>query len=217
MTIQVDVSGDYACFTRPELHVERVSYPCITPSAARGLIESVFWHPGLSWQVDRILVLNEIDYIDIRRNEVKSKALRTTAASAMKGGKKEIGISASDDIQQRASRVLRNVHYIINYHFEMTDKASPSDNPGKFQDIAKRRLRKGQCFHQGYLGCREFPARLELSEGSAAESAYAGETVDLGYMLYDLDYTNRENIEPMFFHAMMRGGIIDVAGCEVLR
>ena len=139
MSVKMEVWGDYACFTRPEMKTERVSYDVPTPSAARGMLESVYFHPGLRWHIDRIYVLNPIRFTNVRRNEVKSKIL-ASAAMAEANGKARSYIVASEDIQQRAAMMLRDVRYVIEAHFTMTDQANPSDNPGKFQDIVKRRL-----------------------------------------------------------------------------
>lgn len=217
MAIQLEVWGEYACFSRPELKVERVSYDVITPSAARGLLEAVYWHPGLRWQIDRIHVLNQIRFTNIRRNEVKSKILASNVRSVMTGGQNALFVSTQEDIQQRAAMVLRDVHYIIEAHFTMTENASASDNPGKFQDIVKRRLASGQCYHQPYFGCREFPAQFNRYHGEQVSSYYEGKEQDFGYMLYDLDYSDPQNIQPMFFRAVMKNGVIDLTDCEVVR
>ena len=158
----MEVWGDYACFTRPEMKVERVSYDVPTPSAARGMVESVYFHPGLAWRIDRIYVLSPITFTNLRRNEVKSKILSSSVRTAMTGGQAPLYIAASEDIQQRAAMMLRDVHYVIEAHFDMTDRANASDNPGKFQDIVTRRLRKGACYSQPYLGTRECTAHFGL-------------------------------------------------------
>ena len=167
MAIQMEVWGKYACFSRPEMKVERVSYDVMTPSAARGILEAVYWHPGLRWHIDRIHVINPIQFTNIRRNEVKSKISAQNVRSVMLGGNRPLYINTAEDIQQRAATVLRDVHYVIEAHFTMTERASAGDNPGKFQDIVKRRLSAGQCYHQPYFGCREFPVRFrQYEEGS---------------------------------------------------
>ena len=211
----MEVWGDRALFTRPEMKVERVSYDVPTPSAARGMLEAVYYHPGLVWHIDRIFVMNPIQFTNIRRNEVDVKILASDLRNAAQGGTKPLGIATANSIQQRAALMLRNVHYVIEAHFDMTDKAQPSDNPGKFQDIIKRRLRKGQCFSQPYLGCRECTAHFRLWEGGEIETVQ--ETRDLGYMLYDMDYSNPISITPMFFRAKMVNGVIDVSNCEVVQ
>ncbi|WP_434309822.1 type I-C CRISPR-associated protein Cas5c [Hominifimenecus sp. rT4P-3] len=217
MSVRVEVWGDYACYSRPEMKAERVSYDCMTPSAARGILEAVYWHPGLTWRIDRIYVLSPIQFTNIRRNEVKSKISARNVQAVMNRGAGMLYIATSDDIQQRASMVLKDVHYIIEAHFEMTDQANASDNPGKFQDIIKRRLKRGQCYHTPYLGCREFPARFRLYEGEEILTAYPDSDRELGYMLYDLDYRDPENIQPMFFRATLEKGVLDVRDCEVVR
>lgn len=216
MAIRIEVWGKDACFTRPEMKTERVSYDVITPSAARGIIESVYYHPGLKWKIDRIYVLNEIKFTNIRRNEVKSKLLASNALSIANGTSKTPYMVTSNSIQQRAAMMLQNVHYVIEAHFDMVpEKAAPSDNPGKFQDIVKRRLRRGQCYSQPYLGCRECTAHVRLWEGEDIPTN--GETRDLGWMLYDMDYTDPQHIQPMFFRAKMVDGVIDLTDCEVVR
>lgn len=215
--VRIRVWGDYALFSRPELKVERCSYDVMTPSAARGILEAIYWHPGMRWQVDRICVVNPIQFTSIRRNEVKSKALATSALSVMNGGNKLLYISSKEDIVQRAAIILRDVEYVVDAHFEMTDKASVDDNPGKFKDIVMRRLRRGECYHMPYFGCREFPAHFELYEGDSVETAYDGQEKELGYMLYDFDYSDPQNITPMFFRAVLRDGILDLKDCEVVR
>lgn len=210
MPVRVEVRGEYALFTRPEMKTERVSYDVMTPSAARGILESIFWHPGMVWVPDRIHVCAPIRFTNIRRNEVKSTISARSAKTAMERGRGELYIATSEDIQQRAAMVLRDVHYIIDAHFEMTDKANESDNPGKFQDIIKRRLRNGQCYSQPYLGCREFPAKVSLFEGiPPCPEELKGEK-ELGYMLWDMEYTDPENIRPLFFRAVLRNGVLTV-------
>ena len=217
MGFQIEVWGQNACFTRPEMKVERVSYDVITPSAARGLLEAIYWHPGMKWVIDRIHVLHPIRFQNIRRNEVKSVTSGSAVRSMMNGGKAPY-IAAKEDIQQRASMILVNVKYVIEAHFEKTERASPADNEGKFTDIIRRRLERGQTYHQPYFGCREFPAFFREWDGRTVRTApeLAGER-DLGYMLYDMDYTDRENIQPMFFRAVLRDGVLDLGKCEVLR
>ncbi len=216
--VKVHVWGDYALFSRPELKTERYSYDVITPSAARGILDAVYWHPGMRWVIDKIYVKNPICFTSVRRNEVKSKILASNVLQAYNGADKPLYISAREDIVQRAAQVLCNVSYVIEAHFEMTDKANASDNPGKFKDIIMRRLRRGECFHMPCLGCREFPANFALCEEEEIHTAYDEvPEKDLGLMLYDMDYSDPENIQPMFFHAVMRHGVIDLRECEVLR
>lgn len=212
--IRLEVFGDYACFSRPELKTERVTYDVITPSAARGLLESIFWHPGLKFCIRRIYVLNPIRTTSIKRNEVKSKILASNVKKTMIDGKSDLYLNSSDERNQRSALILQDVHYVIESHFDMTDKAAPSDNPGKFQDILKRRIRKGQCYHQPYFGCREFPAHFREWEGGEIHPIPIDK--DLGYMLYDMNYDDMNNIQPMFFHAQLKQGIMEVEDCEVI-
>lgn len=211
MSICIEVWGDYACFTRPEMKVERVSYDIMTPSAARGLIESIYWHPGLRWVIDRIHVLAPIRFTKLRRNEVKSTVSARTAKTVMERGRGELYLVTSEDIQQRASLLLRDVRYVIEAHFDiLPEKAAPGDNAGKFQDIVKRRLQKGQFYHQPCFGCREFPANFALCESIPACPENLRGEKNLGYMLYDMDYSDPENIRPLFFRAVLRNGVLDV-------
>ena len=212
MAIQVEVWGEYACFTRPEMKTERVSYDCMTPSAARGLLESIYWHPGLMWRIDRIHVCAPIRFTNLRRNEVKSTLLSSAALSAAKGGTPPV-LYTSEDIQQRAAMVLQDVHYVIECHFDLTDKAAPSDNPGKFQDILRRRLRKGQCYHQPCFGCREFPANFREWPGGDIPALKV--TQDLGFMLHSLDYSDSANIRSQFFRAKLVDGVMECRDVEV--
>ena len=216
--VRIRVWGDLALFTRPEMKVERCSYDMITPSAARGILESIYWHPGFVWVIDKICVRNPICFTSIRRNEVKSKVMASKVLSAMNGKEKELlYINSKEEIVQRASILLRNVDYIIDAHFEMTNKANESDNPGKFTDIIRRRLQKGTCYHHPYLGCREFPAKFELFEDSDNSTVYENTEKDLGYMLYDFDYSDPKNIQPLFFRAILKNGVLDLRDCEVIR
>ena len=164
MSVLMEVWGLTACFTRPEMKTERVSYDVPTPSAARGMIESIYYHPGLKWTIDRIWVLNPIQFMNLRRNEVSSKISASNVMQEANGGKQSC-IVTTQDIQQRATMMLKDVRYVIEAHFDMTDKANASDNPGKFQDIVKRRLRKGACYAAPYLGTRECTAHVRLWEG----------------------------------------------------
>lgn len=215
MSIRIEVWGDYACFTRPEMHTERVSYEMMTPSAARGLIESVYYHPGLTWHIQRIYLLSPIVMTNLRRNEVKSTISAGSVYAAIKGSRKPLGIYTPNDIQQRAALILKDVHYVIEAQFTMTDRAAPGDNPGKFQDITRRRLARGQCYSQPYFGCREFPANFR--EWAGGEIPTVDLTQDLGFMLYDMDYSDPADIRPQFFRARLQNGVLDVQNCEVFR
>jgi len=213
--IQLEVWGDYALISRPELKVERMSYDVLTPSAARGMVEAIYYHPGLRWVIDRIYVLNAIQFTSVRRNEVTKKISAFSVRSTAAGGGQPLYLASSQDIVQRASVVLQDVRYVIEAHFEMTDRANPSDNPGKFQDIVTRRMEKGQCFHTPYFGCREFPAKFQRWRGGPIPAI--DETRDLGLMLYDFDYSDPQNITPLYFRAKLDHGVLDCADCEVLR
>lgn len=216
--VKVKVWGDYALFSRPEMKVERCTYDVMTPSAARGILEAIYWHPGMRWIIDCIYVMKPIQFTSIRRNEVKSKISANNILSVYNGANKELGISSKDEIVQRASLLLRDVEYVIDAHFEMTEKANETDNPGKFKDIIMRRLKRGECYHTPYFGCREFPVNFCLMEDDEIHTAYeVVEEKDLGFMLYDMDYSDPENIEPMFFRAVMRRGVLDLRDCEVVR
>lgn len=203
--IELRVWGDYACFTRPEMKVERVSYDVITPSAARGIIEAIHYKPAIKWVIDEIKVLKPVRFSTIRRNEVSSIVSVSNINAAMKGTK-SIYLNANKDRQQRATLMLKDVEYIIKAHFEMTQKAGETDTPEKHYNIFLRRARAGQCFNQPYLGCREFPANFELVEGHIYQPIK--ETKDLGFMLYDIDF--KHNMQPVFFRAYMENGVIKI-------
>jgi CRISPR-associated protein Cas5d len=209
--IKIRVRGKYALFTRPEMKVERVSYDVITPSAARGLIEAIYWKPAIRWVIDKIHVLNEIEFTNVRRNEVSEKISTREAERRMNGATDSFFMDATDKRQQRAAMVLKDVDYIIEAHFDLTDEAGPEDTVEKHYNIALRRLRKGQHYHAPYLGTREFPARVELIEnGDLPKSPITGAR-NLGWMLYDLDFSNPQDIQPKFFKAEMNNGVIDLS------
>ena len=210
MPVSLEVWGDYACFTRPEMKTERVSYDVMTPSAARGLLESIYWHPGMRWVIDRIHVCAPIRFTNLRRNEVKSTVSARSAQTAMKEGRGDLYLVTAQDIQQRATMLLRDVRYVIDAHFDLTDQAADSDNHGKFQDIIKRRIKRGQFYSQPYLGCREFPAQFKACETLPPCPEEMKGVRDLGYMLWDLDYTDPENISPLFFRAVLQEGVLKV-------
>lgn len=216
--VKVKVWGDYALFSRPEMKVERCSYDVMTPSAARGILEAIYWHPGMKWIIDKIYIKNPIRFTSVRRNEVKSKISASNVLQSYNGADKSLYINTKNDIVQRASLILCDVCYVIEAHFVMTEKANETDNPGKFKDIIMRRLKKGECFHMPYFGCREFPAQFSLCEEENIQTAYDDvQEKDLGFMLYDMDYSDRENIQPMFFRAVMENGVLDLRDCEVIR
>lgn len=218
MGVKVKVWGDYALFSRPELKVERYSYDVMTPSAARGILEAIYWHPGMRWVIDKIYVKNPIRFTSVRRNEVKSKISASNVLSVYNGAQKPLYISSKEEIVQRASMILTDVAYVIEAHFEMTEQANETDNPGKFKDIMMRRLQKGKCYHMPYFGCREFPANFALCEEEEIETAFDDVAEkDLGLMLFDMDYTDKNNITPTFFRAVLRHGVLDLRDCEVIR
>ena len=203
--VKLRVWGEYACFTRPEMKVERVSYDVMTPSAARGILEAIYWKPAINWVVDRIHVLNPVRFDNIRRNELAGKLVLGTVKKAMKDGHSPVEVYIEDNRQQRAAMVLRDVDYVIEAHFRFN--SDEDNNPAKHKDIFDRRARKGQCFHHPYLGCREFTAHFELIEDGIIQPKLTG-TQDLGWMLHDIDFNN--NMEAKFFRSIMQNGIIDV-------
>lgn len=215
----LEVTGDFACFTRPEMKVERVSYDVITPSAARAVFESIFWKPSIRWHVRRIEVLAPVRWINLRRNEVKSKVSVSSVVSAMQGGDADIGIYADepDERVQRAALFLRDVAYRLHADLEVrVDRNDPAPE-AKFHAMFERRALAGQCVNQPYLGCREFAAQVRLVTDLSAEPAPIADSRDLGWMLHDMDFANPADPQPVFFHADMRHGVIDVHADEVAR
>ena len=212
--IRLKVWGDYACFTRPEMKVERVSYDVMTPSAARGLLEAIHWKPAIRWVIDAIHVLEPIRFQSIRRNEVGHKAPAGKIRSAMKRGDLEgLNLLVDEDRQQRASTVLVKPAYVIEAHFELTKKAGPDDNEGKHLDIFNRRAGRGQCFHQPCLGTREFAAHFELLPPDAPLPQAMGESRDLGFMLFDIDQAT-DGRSTLFFRAALDNGVVRVPSPE---
>jgi len=208
----VEVKGQYACFSRPELKVERVSYEVITPSAARGILEAVFWKPEIKYVIDEIVVCAPIKMENIRRNEVNSKIPSSSVESAAKKlAEGKLETAASNDRSQRAAIILRDVHYVIKAHFKLTDKATSQDTPGKYTAIIRRRLEKGQCFHMPYLGVREFPAQVSLLEDCRTPIQ---ETRNLGLMFLDFEYENEAEFSPKYFMAELVNGVIDLRNVE---
>ncbi|WP_028324875.1 type I-C CRISPR-associated protein Cas5c [Desulfatirhabdium butyrativorans] len=197
-TFQLRVWGDNACFTRPEMKVERVSYDVMTPSAARGVLESILWKPAIRWQITEIDVLKPIRWESVRRNEVGT--VMSHRAS---------GIYVEDQRQQRAGLFLKKVAYIIHAYFELTERAGQNDNIIKFEEMFIRRAKKGQCFQRPFLGCREFAANFELVDSDAEHHKPILETRDLGFMLYDMNHTGPEPM-PMWFRASLENGRIRV-------
>ena len=216
---RLKVWGENACFTRPEMKGERVSYDVMTPSAARGVLEAILWKPAIRWLVERIDVLAPIRWESVRRNEVCSVMSSRTD-----------GLFIEDQRQQRAGLFLRNVSYTIHARFEMTEKGGPEDTVTKFQEMFLRRAERGQCFHRPYLGCREFAADFALIRRDEALPEPIAESRDLGWMLHDIQHDSRadknhvhfctEGCRPSFFRAMLEDGVMWVpspGGKEVRR
>ncbi|GAB6039647.1 type I-C CRISPR-associated protein Cas5c [Endothiovibrio diazotrophicus] len=205
----LEVSGDFACFTRPEMKVERVSYEVITPSAARAVFEAILWKPVVRWHVRRIEVLEPVKWINLRRNEVGARISTRNVTAAMNGGG-PLALHVEDERQQRAGLFLRDVAYRLHADLEVV---SEREGPAvKYFEMFERRAAKGQCVNQPYLGCREFAAdfRLATEEGKPP----IPEDRELGWMLYDLDYSDRANPAPRFFNAALRGGVVEVPEWE---
>lgn len=206
-TFCLEVSGPFACFTRPEMKVERVSYDVITPSAARAVFEAILWKPEIRWQVERIDVLKPIRHINLRRNEVGAKASVRNIQQAMSAGHGDLALFIEDERQQRAGLFLREVAYRLYARLEVLKPDAP---PQKYTEMFARRAAKGQCVNQPYLGCREFAANFRLIESPDSEAAPIAESTSLGWMLYDLDFSNRADPKPRFFNAQLQAGTIYV-------
>lgn len=202
------IQGEMALFTDPAAKGERYTYPIITPSAARGVIESIFWHPGVRYVIDSIQVNNPIRYDSVRRNEVGAVAKLGSIRTAYQHGA-DLSLNPTAQRQQRASVILRSVDYCVDGHFQLLpDKMQPGDDEKKFYNILLRRLRKGQFYSAPYLGCREFPAIVTLVEGEKPPSFYRDiPEQDLGFLLYDMEYGDAE-ATPIFYHAIMKHGVI---------
>ena len=233
----LEVSGDFACFTRPEMKVERVSYDVMTPSSARAVFETIVWKPAIHWRVTKIEVLKPIRWISIRRNEVGAVASTRNVQTAMSTGCGDLGLYVEDERPQRAGLFLRDVAYRIHAYFELRDpsfhrpnfpylskhpvnrgeedlQAMPDNNPAKFMSMFERRASRGQCVNQPYLGCREFACSFRLVEDVKAEPQPIGETRDLGWMMYDLDYSDPADPKPRFFPARLNNGAVMVPAWE---
>lgn len=211
--IRLHVWGDHACFTRPEMKVERVSYDVMTPSAARGILEAIHWKPAIRWEVTRIHVLKPIRFVSIRRNETSEKASTHSAATAMRKGTTEgLGIDVAAARQQRAAMLLADVGYVIEARFALTDKAGADDTCAKHISMFNRRAREGQCFHQPCLGTRELPAAFRLlDEGESLPPCLLSRTDrnrDLGWMTYEPGYT--AEMPARFFRARLEDGVLEV-------
>ncbi|ACX95671.1 type I-C CRISPR-associated protein Cas5c [Halothiobacillus neapolitanus] len=209
-TYCLELTGDFACFTRPEMKVERVSYDVITPSAARACFEAILWKPAIRWHIRKIEVLKPIRWINLRRNEVASVVSTRNVETAMKNGIGILGLNIEDDRQQRAGLFLRDVAYRVHADLEVLPNAAPDNTPMKFQEMFERRAKRGQCVNQPYLGCREFAANFRLVADLAAEPATIDETRELGFMLHDLDFTHPADPAPRFFRARLENGVVNV-------
>jgi CRISPR-associated protein Cas5d len=202
------VWGKYACFTRPEMKVERVSYDVMTPSAARGIIEAVLWKPAIRWEITRIDVLQPIQWTSVRRNEVSAVISSRNVMSASRGGGM-LGMYVEDVRQQRAGLFLQDVEYLIHARFHLTKRAGPADNVKKFAEMFQRRAERGQCFNQPYLGCREFAAFFTPLADDAPLPEPVPESRELGWMLHDLDYSGAAPT-PRFFRATLQNGTLHI-------
>jgi CRISPR-associated protein Cas5d len=211
-TFCLEVSGPFACFTRPEMKVERVSYDVITPSAARSVFEAILWKPQIRWRITRIEVLNPIRWINLRRNEVGAVVSTRNVQQAMNAGSGNLGLYIEDERQQRAGLFLRDVAYRLHAELLLSPKAN--DPLVKYTEMFGRRAAKGQCVNQPYLGCREFAAAFRPVADPAVESPAIDETRDLGWMLHDLDFTHPSDPQPHFFRAEMKNGTILVPDFE---
>lgn len=231
-TYCLEVSGDFACFTRPEMKVERVSYDVITPSAARAVFEAILWKPAIRWVPTKIEVLNPVRWVSVRRNEVGGKISGSNIKAAMNKDNGNFALYVEEDRQQRAGLFLRDVKYRLYAHFEMNERAhrfnyshlshimqdfeeeKEQHKPNtlvKFLNMFERRAEKGQCINQPYLGCREFACDVRLIDDPAKEPIQPiAETRKLGWMLYDLDYTNLIDPTPRFFDALMTNGVVTI-------
>lgn len=229
----LEVWGDFACFTRPEMKVERVSYDVMIPSAARAIFEAILWKPAIRWNVTKIEILNPVRFISVRRNEVGKIAGKPSKAQLGGTPTKPFGFFADEYRQQRAGLLLRDVRYRLHAWFEFIPPEERRNNrsseeaywadqsefetqdrqdetPAKYAAMFERRARKGQCFHRPYLGCREFACYFRLldSDSLALESPPINVTQDLGWMLYDLDFSDPNAIRPEFFRARMENGVV---------
>jgi CRISPR-associated protein Cas5d len=199
-------SGEFACFTRPEMKVERVSYDLITPSAARALFEAILWKPAIRWHVRRIEVLKPIRWINLRRNEVGAVISTRNVQQAMTAGDGDLALYVEDERQQRAGLFLRDVAYRVHADLELRN----DEPPQKYQEMFERRAAKGQWVNQPYLGCREFAADVRPVVDADNQPLAIAETRDLGWMLHDLDFTQASNPQPRFFRAQMNEGVVEV-------
>lgn len=211
MGFTIEVWGDYACFTRPELKAERYSYDVMTPSAARGILDAIYWHPGMKWVIDKIYVMNPIKRISITRNEMKDVFTKSNELKKVMAGQQDISALSVNILDpstrtQRTSSVLKDVRYVIKAHFDIVNNDLTDED--KVCAIVSKRLAASSCFKQPYFGCREFPAFFKRVSDESIKPAKINQ--DLGLMLYDMDRSNPNNIKPIFFWAQVRDGVMNV-------
>jgi CRISPR-associated protein Cas5d len=229
----LEVWGDYACFTRPEMKVERVSYDVITPSAARAIYEAILWKPAIRWNITKIEIINPIKWISVRRNEVGKKFSGPTSDMIQGGSGKQLGFFIEEERQQRAGLFLQNVRYRLHARFDFVPPelrknnksitpeswagsdeeqsfSKVDENEGKYAAMFERRAKKGQCFHRPYLGCREFACNFLLINDKSELKQPIVETRDLGYMLYDMNFEDLTDPKPLFFKVNIVNGIVTV-------
>lgn len=218
MSFLIELWGNGACFTRPEMKVERVSYDVPTPSAIRGIVESIYWHPGITWIVDRIYVLNPVLFKNITRNEVNKGISYSDMLAQQKRGTGNLHIDTSDsgNRTQRATTYLKDVHYVVDVHFLLNKDIAGADNSGKVSAIVDRRIATGACYSQPYFGTREFPAYFKRWNSNEPIPAI-NESRDFGFMLYDMDFISEKDIRPSYFKCVMKNGVIDLRDVEVRR
>lgn len=209
-TYCLELSGPWACFTRPEMKVERVSYDVMTPSAARACFEAILWRPAIRWHIRKIEVLKPIRWINLRRNEVASIIPTRTVENVMKHGSGELALYIEDDRQQRAGLFLRDVAYRVYAELEFLRERDPAASAAKYQEMFERRAAKGQCVNQPYLGCREFAAAFRLIDDLRQEPPPIADSRDLGYMLYDFDFSDPADPKPRFFRARIEQGVVHI-------
>jgi len=202
--VRIKVEGDFACFTRPDLKVERMTYPCMTPSAARGILDCILWKPEFQWYVRKILVLNPVQFFSIKRNEINSKQSRNPIVIDEVDSKGKPKYRS-----QRNSIILKNVAYVIEASVYQ-DPISQENPPKKYVEIFRRRIRKGQCWRRPYLGTREFYAEFMEVDGSEKPIS---DTIPIGSMFFDVFYNKEGWPEPVFFYDVsVKNGVLN---CEV--
>lgn len=229
----LEVWGDYACFTRPEMKVERVSYDVITPSAARAIYEAILWKPAIRWHISKIEILNPINWMSVRRNEVGKKMSGPTQAQLSGAAGAPMGFFIEEERQQRAGLFLRDVRYRIYARFEFIPPEERKHNravssefwadaeeqsqfnradekEAKYAAMFERRAKKGQCFHRPYLGCREFACDFRLVDSATELTLPIADSRELGFMLYDMNFENINNPMPLFFRAEIKEGVVRV-------